>query len=82
MFVSFGDEQLTLWEVAARMHWHRAWHEIRWMGKGLALSEAAAHLRHLVARGPVVEQQGVGVALFRRARDARPDGALLAATRP
>ncbi|WP_200172014.1 MBL fold metallo-hydrolase [Tomitella cavernea] len=46
---------LTLWQIAARMQWYRPWNELPVMGKQMALSEAAAHLRYLVGDGRVVQ---------------------------
>lgn len=53
MVNSFGEDHLTVWQVAKRMEWHRPWKEMSVFSRTLALSEAAAHLRHLVARGEV-----------------------------
>lgn len=51
----FGDDELTLWQVASRMSWYKPWEELPVLGQNMALSEAAAHLRHLVGKG-LVEQ--------------------------
>lgn len=66
LHAAFGDDRITLWQVATLMRWYKPWAELPWTGKSLALSEAAAHLRHLVARGLVVPEAGEGPALFRR----------------
>ncbi|MDI2128534.1 MBL fold metallo-hydrolase [Yinghuangia seranimata] len=42
---------LTLWEIAVGMDWNRPWSELGVQNRQIALSEAAAHLRHLVKRG-------------------------------
>ncbi|SED02236.1 MBL fold metallo-hydrolase [Rhodococcus koreensis] len=68
LHAAFGDEPITLWQVANLMRWYKPWAELPWAGKNLALSEAAAHLRHLVARGLVAAEPGEGAALFRRVR--------------
>lgn len=54
----FAGEELTLWEVAARMRWYRGWDALPVMGRQMALSEAAAHLRHLVGQGRVAAVPG------------------------
>ncbi|UGQ14024.1 MBL fold metallo-hydrolase [Yinghuangia sp. ASG 101] len=41
----------TLWEIAAGMEWNRPWSELGAQNRQVAVSEAAAHLRHLVKRG-------------------------------
>ncbi|AWK71821.1 MBL fold metallo-hydrolase [Rhodococcus oxybenzonivorans] len=63
---AFGDDQLSVWDVAARMKWYKPWADISPMGKHMALSEGAAHLRHLVARGLVAQVPGSDPALFAR----------------
>ncbi|MEV0948177.1 MBL fold metallo-hydrolase [Rhodococcus sp. NPDC049939] len=62
----FGDDQLTVWQVAERMKWYKPWADISPVGKGLALSEAAAHLRHLVARDLVAQVPNSEPAAFAR----------------
>jgi len=57
-------EELTLWEIAARMRWYRSWDDLPVMGKQMALSEAAAHLRHLVGQGRVRRVAGTEPARF------------------
>lgn len=42
---------LTLWEIAIGMDWNRPWEQLGAQNRQIALSEAAAHLRHLVKRG-------------------------------
>lgn len=42
---------LTLWEIAVGMDWNRPWEQLSVHNRQIALSEAAAHLRHLVKRG-------------------------------
>ncbi|MFC9789724.1 MBL fold metallo-hydrolase [Rhodococcus sp. NPDC127528] len=66
LYAAFGDDPITLWQIANLMRWYKPWAELPWTGKSLALSEAAAHLRHLVARGLVAPEPGGGAALFRR----------------
>jgi glyoxylase-like metal-dependent hydrolase (beta-lactamase superfamily II) len=45
---------LTLWEVAERMTWNRPWAELAPLMRRIAVSEAAAHLRHLERSGRIV----------------------------
>ncbi|MFG1784473.1 MBL fold metallo-hydrolase [Rhodococcus oryzae] len=66
LYAAFGDDQITVWEVAQRMKWYRPWTDFHPMAKGMALSEAAAHLRHLVAREQVAQVPGSEPALFAR----------------
>ncbi|MEV0963151.1 MULTISPECIES: MBL fold metallo-hydrolase [unclassified Streptomyces] len=42
---------LTPWQLAERMEWNRPWEEIPYGSRTIAVSEAEAHLRHLVKRG-------------------------------
>ncbi|MEU8139742.1 MBL fold metallo-hydrolase [Streptodolium elevatio] len=42
---------LTLWEIAVGMDWNRPWEQLNAQNRQIALSEAAAHLRHLIKRG-------------------------------
>ncbi|QSE93884.1 MBL fold metallo-hydrolase [Rhodococcus pseudokoreensis] len=63
---AFGDDQITVWQVAERMKWYKPWADISPMGKGMALSEAAAHLRHLVARDLVAQVPDSEPAVFAR----------------
>ncbi|MFC9790220.1 MBL fold metallo-hydrolase [Rhodococcus sp. NPDC127528] len=63
---AFGDDRITVWEVAQRMKWYRPWENFHPMAKGMALSEAAAHLRHLVAREQVAQVPGHEPAVFAR----------------
>ncbi|WP_280461548.1 MBL fold metallo-hydrolase [Nocardia carnea] len=70
LYSAFGDDQITVWEVAARMKWYKPWAEISPLGKNMALSEAAAHLRHLVARDLIVQLPGGEPARFARRRGA------------
>ncbi|MFC4605868.1 MBL fold metallo-hydrolase [Rhodococcus kronopolitis] len=64
LYDAFGDDQITVWEVAQRMKWYRPWSDFHPMAKGMALSEAAAHLRHLVTREQVAQVPGTEPALF------------------
>ncbi|WP_280459298.1 MBL fold metallo-hydrolase [Nocardia carnea] len=66
LYSAFGDDRLTVWQVAERMKWYKPWAEISPLGKNMALSEAAAHLRHLVARELVVQVPGEEPARFAR----------------
>ncbi len=66
LYDAFGDDEITLWEVAERMKWYRAWSDFHPLAKGMAVSEAAAHLRHLVTREQVVQVQGSEPARFVR----------------
>lgn len=60
----FGDDELTLWEVASRMSWYKPWEELPVTGRQMALAEAAAHLRHLVGQGRVARVTGSDPARF------------------
>ncbi|MFC8916027.1 MBL fold metallo-hydrolase [Streptomyces sp. NPDC047821] len=42
---------LTPWQLAERMEWNRPWARIPYGSRTIAVSEAEAHLRHLVTRG-------------------------------
>ncbi|MDG3015264.1 MBL fold metallo-hydrolase [Speluncibacter jeojiensis] len=66
LYDAFGDDEITLWEVAQRMKWYRPWGEFHPLAQNMAMSEAAAHLRHLVARGKVVQLPGTEPARFAR----------------
>lgn len=66
LYDAFGDDQITVWQVAERMKWYKPWAAISPMGKTMALSEAAAHLRHLVTRNQVAQVPGSSPALFAR----------------
>lgn len=66
LYRDFGDDQLTVWQVAERMRWYRPWDELPPLGQQMALSEGAAHLRHLVGRGRVAQVAGSAPALFAR----------------
>ncbi|NLU84359.1 MBL fold metallo-hydrolase [Rhodococcus sp. HNM0569] len=65
---AFGDEQLTLWQAASRMKWYKPWDAIAPLGKSMALSEAAAHVRHLVARDEIAQVPGTEPVRFARTR--------------
>ncbi|GCE01315.1 MBL fold metallo-hydrolase [Embleya hyalina] len=53
------ERSLTLWQIAEGMDWNRPWARLGAQNRQLALSEAAAHLRHLVKRGrAAAEAQG------------------------
>lgn len=64
LYEAFGDDQITVWQVAERMKWYKPWSDISPLGKTMALSEAAAHLRHLVTRKLVAQVPGSSPALF------------------
>jgi glyoxylase-like metal-dependent hydrolase (beta-lactamase superfamily II) len=66
LYDAFGDDEITIWQVAERMKWYKPWAAISPMGKTMALSEAAAHLRHLVTRNQVAQVPGSSPALFAR----------------
>ncbi|ARZ70356.1 hydrolase [Streptomyces albireticuli] len=40
----------TLWQLTASMAWNRPWDRIPYASRNIAVAEAEAHLRHLVAR--------------------------------
>lgn len=63
---AFGDDELTVWQVAERMKWYKPWGDISPLGKHMALAEAAAHLRHLVARNLAVQVPDREPAVFVR----------------
>ncbi|MFE0642291.1 MBL fold metallo-hydrolase [Streptomyces sp. NPDC058877] len=42
---------LTPWQLAERMEWNRPWDRIPYGSRTIAVSEAEAHVRHLVKRG-------------------------------
>lgn len=66
MVDAFGEDHLTLWQVTKRMTWYKPWKEMSPMGRMLALSEASAHLRHLVACCDVARVGGSDPAVFVR----------------
>lgn len=66
LYRDFGEDRLSVWQVAERMRWYKPWDELPSLGKQMALSEGAAHLRHLVARGRVAQVSGSEPALFER----------------
>lgn len=66
LHANFGDDPITVWQVAERMKWYKPWADLSPMGKHMALSEAAAHLRHLVARDLVAQVPSSEPARFAR----------------
>ncbi|NIL78119.1 MBL fold metallo-hydrolase [Rhodococcus sp. B10] len=66
LYDAFGDDRISVWQVAERMQWYKPWADISPMGKVMALSEAAAHLRHLVARNLVRQVPETSPSLFAR----------------
>jgi hypothetical protein len=48
-----GGDPVSLWDLASGMAWNRPWDEIPPMMRRVAMSEARAHVRHLVHRGEV-----------------------------
>ncbi|MDJ0395120.1 MBL fold metallo-hydrolase [Rhodococcus sp. G-MC3] len=64
LHAAFGSDEITVWQVAERMKWYKPWAEISPMGKTMALSEAAAHLRHLVTLNLVAQVPESSPALF------------------
>ncbi|KAA0022724.1 MBL fold metallo-hydrolase [Antrihabitans cavernicola] len=66
LYDAFGDDEITVWQVAERMKWYRPWSAFAPLARSMALSEAAAHLRHLVARGRVAQVPGTEPARFAR----------------
>lgn len=66
LYEAFGDEEITVWQVAERMKWYKPWNDISPMGKHMALAEAAAHLRHLVGRNLAVRVPDREPAVFVR----------------
>jgi glyoxylase-like metal-dependent hydrolase (beta-lactamase superfamily II) len=49
---------VTIWEVAQRMPWNRAWDDLGPQQRGMAAGEAAAHLRALEVRGLIRRTPG------------------------
>ncbi|CAL9431133.1 MBL fold metallo-hydrolase [Streptomyces sp. enrichment culture] len=45
------DRPLTPWQLAERMDWNRPWAQLPHASRTIAVSEAEAHLRHLVKQG-------------------------------
>ncbi|QGV80868.1 MBL fold metallo-hydrolase [Streptomyces ficellus] len=45
------ETPLTPWQLAERMEWNRPWARIPYGSRTIAVSEAEAHLRHLVKQG-------------------------------
>lgn len=66
LYAAFGDEELTLWQAAERMTWYRPWDQTPPTGKQMALSEASAHVRHLIERGRARRVPGTDPARFAR----------------
>ncbi|MFF0818443.1 MBL fold metallo-hydrolase [Rhodococcus sp. NPDC003318] len=66
LYEAFGDDEITVWQVAERMKWYRGWDAFAPLMRGMAVSEAAAHLRHLVTRGQVIQVPGSDPARFAR----------------
>jgi glyoxylase-like metal-dependent hydrolase (beta-lactamase superfamily II) len=64
LYEAFGTDEISVWEVAGRMKWYKPWPDISPLGKTMALSEGAAHLRHLVSLGRVAQVPGSSPALF------------------
>lgn len=60
-----GPDGVTMWGLAQRMTWNRAWDEIPVMMRRVATSEAAAHLRVLERRNEVEQVPGDGPTRFR-----------------
>jgi glyoxylase-like metal-dependent hydrolase (beta-lactamase superfamily II) len=48
LLAQLSARPLTPWQIAEGMEWNRPWEQISPMMRQVALSEAAAHLRHLV----------------------------------
>jgi glyoxylase-like metal-dependent hydrolase (beta-lactamase superfamily II) len=65
----------TLWELAERMTWNRAWDQIPAMMRRVAIGEAAAHLRLLERRGEVEPVPGSAPTRYRLGRRRRPTAA-------
>ncbi|MFE1440770.1 MBL fold metallo-hydrolase [Streptomyces sp. NPDC058739] len=49
--LSLLTEPLTPWQLAERMDWNRSWDRIPHGSRTIAVSEAEAHVRHLVKQG-------------------------------
>ena len=61
---------LTAWEIAEGMDWNRPWEQISPMMRQVALSEAAAHLRHLLVQGRAAVVPGSAPVRFQAAEPA------------
>ena len=60
------ESPTSLWDLAAAMTWNRPWEQIPVMMRRVAMSEALAHVRHLVHRGLAEPVAGTATA-YRRA---------------
>ncbi|TJZ56102.1 MBL fold metallo-hydrolase [Streptomyces piniterrae] len=58
-------EPLTPWQLAVSMEWNRPWEQIPYGSRNIAVSEAEAHLRHLVKLGHAELVPGSDPALYR-----------------
>ncbi|MBL1100214.1 MBL fold metallo-hydrolase [Streptomyces coffeae] len=56
---------LTPWQLARAMEWNRPWAEIPYASRNIAVSEAEAHLRHLVTRGRAEPVPGTDPVTYR-----------------
>ncbi|QKV95222.1 MBL fold metallo-hydrolase [Streptomyces sp. NA02950] len=56
---------LTPWRLAEAMEWNRPWAEIPYASRNIAVSEAEAHLRHLVTRGRAEPVPGTDPVTYR-----------------
>jgi glyoxylase-like metal-dependent hydrolase (beta-lactamase superfamily II) len=52
------DGETTVWQMASRMTWSRAWDELNVWAKRAAAGETLAHLRYLEKLGVVREREG------------------------
>ncbi|MEU8823551.1 MBL fold metallo-hydrolase [Streptomyces sp. NPDC048636] len=56
---------LTPWQLAEAMEWNRPWAEIGYASRNIAVSEAEAHLRHLVTQGRAAPVPGTDPVTYR-----------------
>ncbi|MFH8792840.1 MBL fold metallo-hydrolase [Streptomyces sp. NPDC017941] len=58
-------EDRTPWQLAERMEWNRPWADIPYASRTIAVSEAEAHVRHLVQLGRAQAVPGRGPVAYR-----------------
>lgn len=58
-------DPLTPWQLAVAMEWNRPWAQIPYGSRNIAVSEAEAHLRHLVKLGHAEPVPGSGPTTYR-----------------
>lgn len=58
ILAGIGDGGATVWEIARGMEWNAEWNELSDPMRRIAVSEAAAHARHLAERGDLTAVDG------------------------